>query len=167
MDIHSVFEDAQAYVMLSRVQQLEQVFILGVLEESKIRTSKIALQELHRMRLISANRNPSPWQKDQENVMKIVSLNCAGLAPHFIDIMSDEHMMKADVIHLIETSLAEQNDEQYQIQDFHFHSLTRELKLKLKEINLATYLQMLNKLIELRKVRYLVAAYTICTILDI
>ena len=124
LDIHSVFEDAQAYVMLSRVQQLEQVFILGVLEESKIRTSKIALQELHRMRLISANRNPSPWQKDQENVMKIVSLNCAGLAPHFIDIMSDEHMMKADVIHLIETSLVEGNDEQFQIPGYISHFIT-------------------------------------------
>ena len=59
MDINSVFDDAQAYVMLSRVQQIEQVFILGELDESKIRTSRIALQELHRMKLVSLNSNPT------------------------------------------------------------------------------------------------------------
>ena len=42
LDINSVFDDAQAYVMLSRVQQIEQVFILGELDESKLRTSQIA-----------------------------------------------------------------------------------------------------------------------------
>ena len=61
LDINSVFDDAQAYVMLSRVQQIEQVFILGELDESKLRTSQIALQELHRMKLVSLNTNPTPW----------------------------------------------------------------------------------------------------------
>ena len=35
LDLNSIFEDAQAYVMLSRVQQLEQIFILKSLDESK------------------------------------------------------------------------------------------------------------------------------------
>ena len=61
LDINSVFDDAQAYVMLSRVQHIEQVFILGELDESKLRTSQIALQELHRMILVSLNTNPTPW----------------------------------------------------------------------------------------------------------
>ena len=38
LDINSIFEDAQAHVMLSRVQQLEQVYILQRIDESKIRT---------------------------------------------------------------------------------------------------------------------------------
>ena len=54
LDLNSILEDAQAYVMLSRVQQLEQIFILKSLDESKIRTSNIAL---HRMKIISLNEN--------------------------------------------------------------------------------------------------------------
>ena len=56
LHLNSVFEDAQAYVMLSRVQQLEQIFILNSLDEHKIRTSSIALQELERMKVISLNK---------------------------------------------------------------------------------------------------------------
>ena len=38
LDLSSVFEAAQAYVMLSRVQCIEQVFIYKKLPEEKIRT---------------------------------------------------------------------------------------------------------------------------------
>ena len=41
--------------------------------------------------------------KNYKNVVKIATLNCAGLAAHYVDIEKDEHLMKADVIHLIET----------------------------------------------------------------
>ena len=124
LDINSVFEDAQAYVMLSRVQQLEQVFILGVLDESKIRTSRVALYELQRMKSLSANINPSPWQKDQKDAIKIVSLNCAGLAPHFRDIQTDEHVIKADIIHLMETSLKDQDEQNFKVEGFNSHFIT-------------------------------------------
>ena len=124
LDINSVFEDAQAYVMLSRVQQLEQVFILGVLEESKIRTSRVALYELQRMKSLSANTNPSPWQKVQHDALKIVSLNCAGLAPHFTDILNDEHVMNADIIHLSETSLMDQDEQSFEIEGYNSHFIT-------------------------------------------
>ena len=105
LDINSVFEDAQAHVMLSRVQQLEQIFILDELNESKIRTSKIGLEETKRLAKMSINANPSPWQKKVTESLKIVSLNCAGLKPHFKDIGGDGMILKGDIIHLIETSL--------------------------------------------------------------
>ena len=60
MDLQTVFEPAQAYVMLSRVQCIEQVFIYKKLPEEKIRTSAIALEELKRLKEISMNKNPSP-----------------------------------------------------------------------------------------------------------
>ena len=107
--------------MLSRVQQIDQVFILGELDESKIRTSRIALQELHRMKLVSINTNPTPWLKDEKNCVKIASLNCAGLAPHFQDIKCDEHLLKADVIHLIETSIKKEDEPYFDLAGYSSH----------------------------------------------
>ena len=60
LDIDSVFEDAQAHVMLSRVQQINQIYILNQLNESKIRTSQIGLAETERLAKISLNDNPTP-----------------------------------------------------------------------------------------------------------
>ena len=59
LDLNSVFEDAQAHVMLSRAQRLEQVCILRNLDDSKIRTSSIGLEELRRLDKISINKNPT------------------------------------------------------------------------------------------------------------
>ena len=81
LDLNSVFEDAQAHVMLSRVQCLDQIQILGSLDESKIRTSNIGLNELKRQKYISMNENPTPWNKrEMHETIKIASLNCAGLS---------------------------------------------------------------------------------------
>ena len=124
LDLNSVFEDAQAYVMLSRVQQLEQVFILGLLDESKIRTSRIALTELQRMKSVAVNTNPSPWVKRDNNVVKIATLNCAGLSSHYSDIESDEHLRKADVIHLIETSIEKEKESNFSLSGFNSHCIS-------------------------------------------
>ena len=107
LDINSAFEDGQAHVMLSRVQRIEQVYILNEMNQSKIRTSTLALEETKRLSTISMNLNPSPWQSNVKRQVKVVSLNCAGLRAHFKDIERDEMILKADIIHLIETSLEE------------------------------------------------------------
>ena len=105
LDINSIFEDAQAHVMLSRVQQLEQVFILQRLDESKIRTSNIGLTELLRLKSMSINENPTAWHGSNRNSVKVASLNCAGLKSHSVDILADKKLLYADIIHLVETSL--------------------------------------------------------------
>ena len=71
LDINSIFKDAQAHVMLSRVQQIEQIFILQKLEESKIRTSHIGLTELLRLKAISINDNPTAWHRPCKNAIKV------------------------------------------------------------------------------------------------
>jgi exonuclease III len=43
--------------------------------------------------------------------LKIVSLNCAGLKAPFQDIKTDDRLRKVDIIHLVETSLTEEEDE--------------------------------------------------------
>ena len=121
LDLNSIFEDAQAHVMLSRVQQLEQVFILNKLEKSKIRTSHIGLKELQRLKAISINENPTEWNRKTENTIKVVSLNCAGLKAHTMDILADDTLKEADIIHLIETSLDTMEEVQFTIPGYSQH----------------------------------------------
>ena len=68
--------------------------------------SKDALEELQRLEVISLNRNPSCWMKEQEGVLKICSMNIAGLNAHFEDLKADERIQRADILLLQETSLS-------------------------------------------------------------
>ena len=110
-DIDSIFEEAQGYVMLSRVQELKQIYILNKFNPKKLYPSQKALRELERMNRVSINNNPGPWSKDMDNAIKIASLNCAGLKAHFQDIKTDDRLQRADIMHLVEISLTENEDE--------------------------------------------------------
>ena len=121
LDLESVFEDAQAHVMLSRVQQINQIYILNQLNESKIRTSQIGLAETERLAKISLNANATHRQQKNDEALKVVSLNCAGLKPHFKDIANDSMIMNGDIIHLIETSLEEEDDSPLILLDHGYH----------------------------------------------
>ena len=119
LDIDSIFEEAQGYVMLSRVQALEQVYIINKCDPKKLYPSQKALRELERMNKISINNNPDPWSKATDNTLKIASLNCAGLRAHFNDIKTDDKLQKADIIHLVETSLTkEENIEEFTLEGY-------------------------------------------------
>ena len=115
MDINSCFQSGQAYVMLSRVQSLDQVYIVDKLDERKIMMSQKAFDELRRLEEVSLNRNPSIWQKDQNNCLKIASVNCAGLKAHWDDIKMDNKLLKADLILLQETSLNHDDSTLYEL----------------------------------------------------
>ena len=105
MDLNSVFETGQGYVMLSRLQCIDQLYIVDELKDEKIRASPAALEELKRLEKISFNRNPSPWHKRNKDIIKIASVNCYGLLPHLRDIRKDWKLLNGDVIQLLETSL--------------------------------------------------------------
>ena len=109
LNLKDIFEEAQGYVMLSRVQELNQVFIIQEFDPKKIYPSRKALEELDRMNKISINANPTPWKRNMSNSIKLLFMNCAGLKPHFNDITSDTKLPMADVISLLEISL-EPND---------------------------------------------------------
>ena len=105
MDISSCFTAGQAYVMLSRVQCMDQVFIVDELKENKIKMSNDALNELQRLEDISINRKPRIWMSESQGVLRICSMNCAGFCAHFKDIQADERLLKADILLFQETSL--------------------------------------------------------------
>ena len=110
MNIDSAFECGQAYVMLSRIQSIDQLYIVGNLSDSKIMTSMQALNESKRLEDISFNKNPPPWHLKDKNAVRIATVNCAGLIPHLRDIRKDEKLLEANVIHILETSLPSQSD---------------------------------------------------------
>ena len=63
VDLKSVFEGAQAYVMLSRMKELEQLYILDELPQDKIYPIRKAQEEIKRLNEISVNKNPNDWEK--------------------------------------------------------------------------------------------------------
>ena len=113
-DTDSIFEEAQGYVMLSRVQELNQVYIIDKFDPKKIYPSQKALIELERMNRRSINENPDSWIKPDASTIKITSLNCAGLNVHFQDMKTDDKLLKADIMHLVETSLTKEDN----VEDF-------------------------------------------------
>ena len=62
-----------------------------------------ALEELQRLNKISQNNNPSEWEIENKEFIKICSLNCRSLKKHHEDIAKDDLLMKSDIICLNET----------------------------------------------------------------
>ena len=89
--------------MLSRVQELDQIFILDKLTPNKLKPNLSALVELNGMNDRCLNINPTNWKKENIDAMKIFSLNIGRLGPHMKDIRCDERIQQADIIHLQET----------------------------------------------------------------
>ena len=97
-DIRSVREPAQAYVIMSRVQSLSQLFILESLSIDKIYSSDVALEEHERLNRISL--------KSQDSLQQcLISCNIRSLKKHFSDLASSSYIENADIICLQETWL--------------------------------------------------------------
>ena len=95
-DLRTVFEDAAAYVILSRVQALGQLFIINSIPVEKIRTSRKCLAEVERLESISLNKNPPIREQDLPQSVKISCLNCHSLhdkfeilsvIPHYVSVI--------------------------------------------------------------------------------
>merc|ERR1712082_127105 len=113
-----------AYVMLSRVQCIDQLYILESLPDSKIYASNQALKELERMESISINENQSKWEEKQERRTKISSLNCQSLKNKFLHISDDPVLACNDVICFSETWLKNHEDESsLQLEGFKLHTV--------------------------------------------
>merc|ERR1712208_177044 len=119
VDLRSVFEAAQAYVMASRVQELNQLYILEELPEEKIYASAAALTEIERLIQVSVNNNPNEWEnKENRSTTKVSFLNCRSLKNKFHNIKSDSSLLKSDVMILTETWLEDDDDIHYALPDY-------------------------------------------------
>ena len=112
IDLRTVMEAAQAYVMLSRVQALSQLFILGDLCEKKIYASVTALEELDTMNMMALN--------NQRFGNIVASCNIRSLPCHYKDLISTPGVSKSDVICLQETWVTSMSRD-FPISDFKYH----------------------------------------------
>ena len=124
MNLRYVFEGAQAYVMLSRVKELEQVYILEDLPENKIYPIQEALVEIRRLEDVSINKNPTLWDREPDpNVIKISYLNARSLLNKFNNIKSDFSLQQSNVLVLAETWIPKNGTgcEQYELKNYDTH----------------------------------------------
>ena len=75
--------------MLSRPCSRSQIYVLDEFDESKMYPITKALAELERLNDISLNKNPTDWEKDESQYVKISSLNCRSLKKHYQDIKAE------------------------------------------------------------------------------
>ena len=102
IDLRSVREAAQEYVILSRVQSLSQLFIIDDFPIEKIYSSSIAMSEHDRLKLVAINH-----KQDFDNF--IVSCNVRSLRAHFEDLTSSSLIIGAQAICIQETWLLEED----------------------------------------------------------
>ena len=122
IDVSDIWMAAICYVMLSRICALRQLFILNEFDESKMYPNQQALKELERLEEISKNNNPSEWEIEEKGTLKIYSLNCRSLKKHYQDIITDDELLKSDVICLQETWLEDDSiQEDVNILDYDLH----------------------------------------------
>ena len=118
LDLASVFQAHQAYVMIGRLQFLDQIFISGKFDIKKIYADQKVLREYEKMNKRSLNNNPLPWLKKSKSQIKIATLNICSLLNKLVDLKSDHNIVNADMIHLAETWLEEGGEERYKMEGY-------------------------------------------------
>jgi hypothetical protein len=113
VDVQSCHKPGMCYVMLSRVQSLDQLHIIKDLEPEKITVDDDVLKEAARMWRVSVNRNPSSWM-DRPKVqgLRVCSLNVRSLRKHIEDVKRDPVLQQADILIVQETWLTEEEEKQ-------------------------------------------------------
>ena len=120
VDVASANKPGMVYVMLSRVQSLDQLIILDAMDPEKISVNDQVAAEAARMWKVSLNRNPCHWMNTATEGLKVCSLNTLSLRKHIEDVRSDPVLAKSDVLSLQETWLeqGEEKQDQYQLEGY-------------------------------------------------
>lgn len=135
VDLTKVFQAAQSYVMLSRCQSLDQLFILQEVPKKKLYADTKAIEEVQRLEAISINKNLSPWNKQDSAITKIAFLNIQSIQNKMDWIASDHSLQQATSIFISETWLDE-NDSSISLPGYHDVHIDRVNITKLVSPNL-------------------------------
>ena len=97
-----VFEGGMCYVMMSRVQTIDQLIIIDAVNDSKIYPSTKAIQELEKMNgKVKETINTNKIQ----TVLSVATMNIRTIRKHFIDLIDEPNITKNDIICLQEQCL--------------------------------------------------------------
>ena len=123
IDVSSAFQPGMAYVMFSRVQSLDQLYIVNSMDPEKITVDDKVIQEAKRMDKVSINQNPCNWMNPNTPGLKVGSFNTRSLRKHIEDIRADPVLMQSDILFVQETWLEtwEEELEQYQLEGYRAH----------------------------------------------
>ena len=109
VDLTTVREPAQAYVMLSCVQELDQVFIVEKLPIDKLKPSNVALREVNRLKEVESNCSfLQQWFSPEKDRIRIAFLNTRSLQKHFKDLQCSWTLCSCDILCISETWLKQQ-----------------------------------------------------------
>ena len=104
VDLMTVREPSQAYVMLSRVQEIDQVFIVEKLPADKLKPSIVALKEVNRLKEIPSNCSfQQQWYSADKDRIRIAFLNTRSLQKHFKDLQCSWTLCSCDILCISET----------------------------------------------------------------
>ena len=104
VDMGGTFCPSQAYVMLSRVEDIQQLVIMQDFKERNVRIDPKALEEMHKMNARCINRNLEPWRDGKEGT-RIAALNIMNLRNNHGYLVQDPTLQFADIVCLSETWL--------------------------------------------------------------
>ena len=114
LHLHGYLRPAMGYVMLSRIQCLDQLIIVRPpsskpeLQMERIKPWDAAMTELNRLQTVDITRLA------RSCTMSVASLNTSSLRKHFLDLEAFHSLLSNEVICLQETWLEEGNDDQQQ-----------------------------------------------------
>jgi hypothetical protein len=116
-DLATIFQANQAYVVLSRVQSIEQIYFTRC-PTKKIYCSDICRKKCEQIKQISLNETSSPWGKNG-SLLKISSINIRSLNAHLKDLKNNYLIIQSDIICLQETWIEKSEDlNKYLIEGF-------------------------------------------------
>ena len=105
LDLDCRLQRAMVYVMLSRIQSIEQLYILEKLPVDQIKPFEEALKELGRLDAMDITLNKPSYY------LTVASQNARSLRKHFQDLQADQGFMACDVICIQETWFEEQSEQ--------------------------------------------------------
>ena len=125
VDLSDVFSGGIAYVMLSRIQNIEQLLLIGGSHLEKVYPSENALKELTALHEKDSKQEESSISTQHE--VSILGCNIRSLPAHHKDFILEALLPSEDIILLQQTCLTNKNEEgQFVINGraYHFNSIS-------------------------------------------
>ena len=105
-DLNECFQAAMAYVILSRITDIQQLFLKDF-DQAKIYCNTLAKAEALRLRARAINFQQTEWDTAKKGSVRICTLNARSLQKHYEDLIKDEFIIKSDIICIQESWLEE------------------------------------------------------------